>query len=225
MLLACSLRLRVTQAPLRSRQPLAALTSLRPRRDLLPSLEPGVTPRSCYSALTTMADSRTPNTGGTRAPRKSARAEDAAVRPAPKRRSQKPVLVGEWQPTLPSRMGARSKGCGHYAWGNPNMTGRVAAFGEFVMPPSAPSCSGAMLSGESAQAHARALQRLTHNADLDGTVIQPKDGKAFPKDSFDWQFCSPLVVPKLRELQRAGSVGEPSVSSTSACELQADPLP
>ncbi|KAG0667521.1 hypothetical protein C6P46_000054 [Rhodotorula mucilaginosa] len=40
--------------------------------------------------------------------------------------------------------------------------------------------------------------------DLDGTVIQPKDGKAFPKDSFDWQFCSPLVVPKLRELQRAG---------------------
>lgn len=46
----------------------------------------------------------------------------------------------------------------------------------------------------------------TKNADLDGTVIQPRDGKAFPKDSFDWQFCSPLVVPKLRELHRAGSV-------------------
>jgi hypothetical protein len=39
--LPSALRLRVTQAPLRSRQPLAALTSLRPRRDLLPSLDRG----------------------------------------------------------------------------------------------------------------------------------------------------------------------------------------
>ncbi|KWU44086.1 PNK3P-domain-containing protein [Rhodotorula sp. JG-1b] len=115
-----------------------------------------------------MADPELSNTRGTRAPRRISRAEVAAVRPAPKRRSQKPVLIGDWQPTLPSRMNVRSKGCGHYTWGDPHMTGRIAAF------------------------------------DLDGTVIQPGDGKAFPKDSFDWQFCSPLVVPKLRELHRAG---------------------
>lgn len=51
--------------------------------------------------------------------------------------------------------------------------------------------------------------RVACLVDLDGTVIQPRDGKPFPKDSFDWQFCSPRVVPKLRELHRAGSVDAP----------------
>lgn len=134
MLLACSLRLTVAQIAPRSRPHFAASSSLRPRRRL--DLGPRAAPRSCYSALTTMAEPELSNTGGTRALRKPARAEDAAVR-APKKRSQKPVLVGDWQPTLPSRMGARSKGCGHYIWGNPHMTGRIAAFGEFVMLPTA----------------------------------------------------------------------------------------
>ncbi|GAA5976293.1 hypothetical protein JCM10908_005444 [Rhodotorula pacifica] len=101
-------------------------------------------------------------------PRTTAKQEAHSGAKPPQKRIQKPVLVGEWQPNLPSRMGARSKGCGHYVWGSPVMSGRIAAF------------------------------------DLDGTVIQPTDGKAFPKNSFDWQFCSPLVVPKLRELHRAG---------------------
>ncbi|GAA5879365.1 hypothetical protein JCM3774_003805 [Rhodotorula dairenensis] len=103
----------------------------------------------------------------TRTPAK-ARAEGAAVHSRPSRRTRKPVLVGAWQPSLPSRMGTQSKGCGHYVWGEPLMGRRIAAF------------------------------------DLDGTVIRPKDGKPFPKDSFDWEFCSSRVVPKLRELHRAG---------------------
>ena len=146
MLLAGSLRLRVTHIPLLSRTQLAASTSLRPRR--LADFEPASVPRSCYSALTTMADPELSNTRGTRAPRRISRAEVAAVRPAPKRRSQKPVLIGDWQPTLPSRMNVRSKGCGHYTWGDPHMTGRIAAFGEFVVLPTA--LAGAVLSGRAA---------------------------------------------------------------------------
>ncbi|TNY24578.1 putative DNA 3'-phosphatase Tpp1 [Rhodotorula diobovata] len=40
--------------------------------------------------------------------------------------------------------------------------------------------------------------------DLDGTVIRPLGGKAFPKSSFDWEFCGPEVVPKLRATYRQG---------------------
>lgn len=58
------------------------------------------------------------------------RAEGAAGRSWPSKRTQKPVLVGAWLPSLPSRLGARSKGCGHYVWGEPSMSGRIAAFGE-----------------------------------------------------------------------------------------------
>lgn len=223
MLLACSWQHRSTQAILRSRAQLAASNLLRPRSDQLrlPNLESRAAPRSCYSAATTMADPKLSDTGGSL--HKPARAGGAAVR-APKRRSQKPVLVGEWQPTLPSRMGARSKGCGHYAWGNPLMAERIAAFGEFVMLLSTlsvgASCSDALLSASS-DADGQALKRL--DSDLDGTVIQPKDGKAFPKDSFDWQFCSPLVVPKLRELHRAGSVDRICFFSTPAGECKLTP--
>ncbi|POY76763.1 hypothetical protein BMF94_0012 [Rhodotorula taiwanensis] len=90
-------------------------------------------------------------------------------REGPRRRAQKPVLVGEWQLNLTSRMGTRgSKGCGHYVYGGARPGAKIAAF------------------------------------DLDGTVIRPKGGQSFPKDSFDWEFCSPSVVPKLRELHRQG---------------------
>ncbi|GAA5821940.1 hypothetical protein JCM3770_002928, partial [Rhodotorula araucariae] len=40
--------------------------------------------------------------------------------------------------------------------------------------------------------------------DLDGTVIRPLNGKSFPQSSFDWEFCGPEVVPKLRETYRDG---------------------
>ncbi|GJN87580.1 hypothetical protein Rhopal_000534-T1 [Rhodotorula paludigena] len=40
--------------------------------------------------------------------------------------------------------------------------------------------------------------------DLDGTVIQPRNGQSFPRDSNDWEFCGPNVVSKLRETHNAG---------------------
>ena len=38
--------------------------------------------------------------------------------------------------------------------------------------------------------------------DLDGTLIRPKNGGRFPKDKHDWEFWSPEVIPKLKELHK-----------------------
>ncbi|GAA5912573.1 hypothetical protein JCM6882_004806 [Rhodosporidiobolus microsporus] len=60
------------------------------------------------------------------------------------------------------------RGCGHYVWGEPKGSSKVAAF------------------------------------DIDGTVIQPKEGRKFPRDETDWQFVYPEVVPKIRDAHAAG---------------------
>lgn len=113
-------------------------------------------------------------------------------REGPRRRAQKPVLVGEWQLNLTSRMGTRgSKGCGHYVYGGARPGAKIAAFGPSPLRFVSPSA------GTQAETRCR-------TTDLDGTVIRPKGGQSFPKDSFDWEFCSPSVVPKLRELHRQG---------------------
>ncbi|GAA5910895.1 hypothetical protein JCM8208_006681 [Rhodotorula glutinis] len=40
--------------------------------------------------------------------------------------------------------------------------------------------------------------------DIDGTLIRTKSGRDFASSSFDWEFCGPDVVPKLRATYRDG---------------------
>ncbi|GAA5835725.1 hypothetical protein JCM11251_007409 [Rhodosporidiobolus azoricus] len=71
----------------------------------------------------------------------------------------------EWLPKLGTGSG---KGCGHFVWGKPKGSSKVAAF------------------------------------DIDGTVIQPREGRKFPRDETDWQFWDAQVAPKIREAHAAG---------------------
>ncbi|GAA5904485.1 hypothetical protein JCM6882_008921 [Rhodosporidiobolus microsporus] len=40
--------------------------------------------------------------------------------------------------------------------------------------------------------------------DLDGTVIRPLDGRSFPQNAADWEWCGPTVTRKLRDTYKAG---------------------
>ncbi|GAA5852634.1 hypothetical protein JCM8547_002572 [Rhodosporidiobolus lusitaniae] len=71
----------------------------------------------------------------------------------------------KWLPPLGSGSGP---GCGHFVWGDPSGSSKVAAF------------------------------------DIDGTVIEPKEGRKFPRDETDWQFLYPNVVRKIREAHATG---------------------
>ncbi|GAA5986189.1 hypothetical protein JCM11641_002883 [Rhodosporidiobolus odoratus] len=71
----------------------------------------------------------------------------------------------KWLAPLGSGSG---RGCGHFVWGEPKGSSKVAAF------------------------------------DIDGTVIQPKEGRKFPRDETDWQMLYPEVVPKIRDAHAAG---------------------
>lgn len=106
---------------------------------------------------------------------------------AAKRDRQPAGMLGKWWPTLHSRTG-QGRGCGHYVWDEPAPSSKVAAFGT-ILP-----------------LHEQLSVRLDgcSDADLDGTIIRPMNGKFFPKDSYDWELCGGSVVRKLRDLHRDG---------------------
>lgn len=154
---------------------------------------------SASSSLRTSTSSAHPPTTRTRPADHAA----ASSRPTRRPRQHPPQLQGSWLPNLPSA-GGKGRGCGHYVFGSPVPSSKIAAFG--TSPPFSSQV---------------ALKLTLPRADLDGTVIRPRGRKSFPRDANDWEWCvtpsgSMGVVAKLREIHRAGFVHfSLSVSLTS----------
>ncbi|KPV76205.1 uncharacterized protein RHOBADRAFT_52245 [Rhodotorula graminis WP1] len=101
----------------------------------------------------------------------------------PRQRQGEPRPDGSWLPVLASRsLKPDGQGCGHFVYGSPAPSTKIAAFGE------SPS---------------RSLSRSA-DPDIDGTIIRTKSGNGIPSSSFDWEFCGPEIVPKLRATYRDG---------------------
>ncbi|GAA5934840.1 hypothetical protein JCM3775_001650 [Rhodotorula graminis] len=87
----------------------------------------------------------------------------------PRQRQDEPRLDGSWLPLLASpSLKPDGQGCGHFVYGSPAPSIKIAAF------------------------------------DIDGTIIRTKSGNGIPSSSFDWEFCGPEIVPKLRATYRDG---------------------